>query len=921
MFEAHGAVMLIIDPEQGRILAGNQAACAFYGYAAERLAGMQLTQINPAAPEVLARELQTVRTQKHGHFLFRHRLTSGEERDVEIFCSRVEIEGQTLLFSIVHDISGRRHAERALLRSEQQLRDVQQAANLGFYFYDSLHDCWTSSEMFDNIFGIDADFPRDGEHLLALIAPDAQAAMRACLQGQNHGGPSFDHEYQIRRPRDGQHRWVHDQGQWQTDEQGRTVGVLGTVLDITERRQAQQQLHLAASVFSHAREGIMITAADGAIIDVNQAFTRITGYPRAEVLGQNPRLLSSGLQGPEFYACMWQSLQEKGHWHSEIWNRRKNGEIFAEMQTISCVRDSQGNVQQYVALFSDITRYKEHERQMERIAHYDALTTLPNRVLLADRLQQAMAEALRYGWKLAVAYLDLDGFKAVNDLHGHEAGDRLLTRVAAKMKLALRESDTLARLGGDEFVAVLLDLEDHELSLPMLDRLLYAASQPVAIDGTLLQVSASIGLTFYPQTEPVDADQLLRQADQAMYQAKLGGKNCVRLFDAEQDRSIRSHNQSLERIRHALEQHQFVLYYQPKVNMRSGAVIGTEALIRWQHPQHGLLAPARFLPVIENHALAIEIGDWVLNEALTQIETWRAAGLSLPVSVNVGARQLQQPDFVARLRQIMAAHPQVRAGDLELEVLETSALDDVAQVSCIIESCRELGVTFALDDFGTGYSSLTYLKRLAVTQLKIDQSFVRDMLDDPDDLAILEGVLGLASAFRRQVIAEGVETVAHGELLLQLGCELAQGYGIAWPMPAQDFPEWLTHWKPDPAWVDLPVLASDDMPLLFAGVEHRAWMAAIEHYLATPDSVTPVTERGHSRFCQWLQGHGLRRFGADPVFKCVETLHQQVYELARTVCARQETDHQASYHQLRFLSASLQLQLRLLLANLRSAAA
>jgi EAL domain-containing protein (putative c-di-GMP-specific phosphodiesterase class I) len=358
----------------------------------------------------------------------------------------------------------------------------------------------------------------------------------------------------------------------------------------------------------------------------------------------------------------------------------------------------------------------------------------------------------------------------------------------------------------------------------------------------------------------------------------------VRLFDAEQDRSIRSHNQSLERIRHALEQHQFVLYYQPKVNMRSGAVIGTEALIRWQHPQHGLLAPARFLPVIENHALAIEIGDWVLNEALTQIETWRAAGLSLPVSVNVGARQLQQPDFVARLRQIMAAHPQVRAGDLELEVLETSALDDVAQVSCIIESCRELGVTFALDDFGTGYSSLTYLKRLAVTQLKIDQSFVRDMLDDPDDLAILEGVLGLANAFQRQVIAEGVETVEHGEMLLQLGCELAQGYGIAHPMPAQDLPAWIAGWRPYNAWVNLAALNGADLPLLFASVEHRAWIAGIEGYLQSEPGAQAVLDPCQCRFCLWLDGEGKTRHGAEPIFQSVTTLHREVYALAQTLC-------------------------------------
>jgi EAL domain-containing protein (putative c-di-GMP-specific phosphodiesterase class I) len=299
---------------------------------------------------------------------------------------------------------------------------------------------------------------------------------------------------------------------------------------------------------------------------------------------------------------------------------------------------------------------------------------------------------------------------------------------------------------------------------------------------------------------------LLRQADQAMYQAKVAGKNRYHVFDAAQDSSLRVHHESLTHIRLALDRHEFVLYYQPKVNMRSGQVIGAEALIRWQHPEQGLLAPAVFLPVIEDHPLAIAIGEWVIDTALSQIERWRAAGLDLPVSVNVGALQLQQADFVDRLRTLLAAHPALKPTCLELEILETSALQDIAQVSQTIEACAQIGVTFALDDFGTGYSSLTYLKRLRVALLKIDQSFVCDLLDDPDDLAILQGVMGLASAFKRDVIAEGVETVAHGTLLLQLGCELAQGYGIARPMPAGEMPAWVLAWQPDPAWSDLPWL-------------------------------------------------------------------------------------------------------------------
>jgi diguanylate cyclase (GGDEF)-like protein len=501
---------------------------------------------------------------------------------------------------------------------------------------------------------------------------------------------------------------------------------------------------------------------------------------------------------------MWRDLVRDGHWYGEIWNRRKNGEIIAMMQTISAVRDAQGNTRQYVALFSDVTPLKEHEKQLEHIAHYDALTNLPNRVLLADRLHQAMAQAQRRGTPLATAYLDLDGFKTINDTFGHDAGDQLLMAVATRMKDVLREGDTLARLGGDEFVAVLLDLPDIQSSVPMLARLLDAAAHPVRIDKRDARVSASIGVAFYPQTEEVDADQLLRQADQAMYRAKLAGKNRYHIFDAEEDRSVRGHHEDLERIRGALNDNELLLHYQPKVNMRTGAIIGAEALVRWHHPQKGLLPPSVFLPVIENHPLASELGEWVIDSALAQVARWRRAGLDIPVSVNVGAHQLQQPEFVERLRGLLAAHPEIAPRHLELEVLETSALEDLAHACRVMEACAATGVAFALDDFGTGYSSLTYLKRLPVAQLKIDQSFVRDMLEDPDDMAILKGVLGLAVAFRRQVVAEGVETVAHGTKLLQLGCELAQGYGIARPMPAGDFVGWSASWRPDPAWQASP---------------------------------------------------------------------------------------------------------------------
>ncbi len=785
---------------------------------------------------------------------------------------------------IYTDISARRNAELSLKEISERFDLAVRGSSDGIWDWKIETGEIYVSERWCEMLGYSSDEISFGANgWTAWIHPDDRVAEIARMRAHLKLRRPYASEYRMRN-KSGEYRWFLNRGQAIWNEQGIAVRIAGSTSDITARKLAEEKLKLAANVFTHAREGIMITDADGIIIDVNETFTHITGYGRDEVLGKNPRMLQSGRQGSDFYAALWRDLSEQGHWYGEIWNRRKDGQVYAEMLTISAVRDAQGKTQQYVALFSDITPLKEHEQQLEHIAHYDALTSLPNRVLFADRLQQAMVQAQRRGQSLAVAYLDLDGFKAINDHHGHDAGDQLLVAISARMKQALREGDTLARLGGDEFVAVLLDLADIASSVPMLLRLLSAADQPVRVGDLSLNVSASLGVTFYPQQEDTDADQLLRQADQAMYQAKLAGRNRYHVFDAEQDRSVRGHHEGLERIRRALNENEFVLYYQPKVNMSSGAVIGAEALIRWQHPERGLLSPAVFLPVIEDHPLAVKLGEWVIEQALRQIEAWHAAGLDLPVSVNVGASQLQHVDFVASLRAMLAAHPAIRAGDLELEVLETSALEDLARVSQVIDSCRELGVSFALDDFGTGYSSLTYLKRLPVTMLKIDQSFVHDMLDDPDDLAILKGVLGLATAFHRQAIAEGVETVEHGTLLLQLGCQLAQGYGIARPMPADAMPAWAASWRPDAAWIDLLPVSQNDLPLLFAGVEHRAWIRAIEEYLRGERGSSPPLDSHQCHLGIWLDGEGRAGFAAHAAFLALEALHGRVHLLAAELC-------------------------------------
>lgn len=451
--------------------------------------------------------------------------------------------------------------------------------------------------------------------------------------------------------------------------------------------------------------------------------------------------------------------------------------------------------QQRLMLLDETRLMTQH--RLEHLAHYDGLTGLANRLLLLQSLQRAMDQQPQQ--LLGLAYLDLDGFKTINDHHGHLLGDRVLVKLAQRLSHLLRPDDLIARFGGDEFVVLLYPLTDEQQGCELLNTVLEQISKPLLLDDLNLQLSASAGLTFYPQPQ-VQADQLLRQADQAMYLAKQGGKNRYHCFDSAQEAHLRGYHHQIELIKNALELGQFELFYQPKVNMATGQVIGLEALIRWQHPERGLVSPAEFLPLLEQHSLGIRLGQWVLSDAIRQLALWLRRGIRLPVSINIAANHLQHPDFTKDLALLIKKQPQV-AAFVELEILESSALQDVAKVNALMTECSALGVSFALDDFGTGYSSLSYVKRLPLHTLKVDQSFVRDLLADDDDVPILQGMLALARAFDMQIIAEGVESEAHGLKLLQMGYQLAQGYAIARPMPAALLLDWLPTWQPPASWL------------------------------------------------------------------------------------------------------------------------
>lgn len=695
-----------------------------------------------------------------------------------------------------------------LNQTKQQLQLALEGSNLGLWdwYIDSgqasFNDSWASILGYQLV----ELQPTDIHTWLGMIHPDDRHnLLNFSEQISTHPGTYCEIRMQTRS---GQWLWLECRGMVaQYSEQDEPLRLIGTLQNITERKHTETQLRQSARVFEYAHEGIMITNADNVITDVNAAFTELTGYTKAEVLGKSPNILKSEHQSERFYRELWQCLQKNGYWKGEVWNRRRDGTVYAEQLTISALKNQTGEIDQYIGIFSDITQIKENQQRLEQLAHFDSLTGLPNRVLLADRFEQALSHANRKGNLLAVAYLDLDDFKPINDRLGHDTGDKLLVAVANRLKESIRADDTISRLGGDEFVLLMPEQESIEQCNTAFDRITEKLIKPYYIDGHALTLSASIGISLYP-LDNSDADTLLRHADQAMYSAKQGGRNRYHYFDPSLEQVAKLQHDMLAEIQQALESDQFVLHYQPKVNMKEHRVIGAEALIRWQHPQKGLLFPDSFLPAIENSDLSVQLGHWVLQQALAQLMSWQQQGLTLTVSVNISARHLEHPEFIAQLNKLLLDYPELPSHALELEILETSALEEVNHVAELIDQCHQLGITIALDDFGTGYSSLTYFKRLPVDTVKIDRSFVIDMLTDEEDFTIVEGVIGLASAFNRTIIAEGVETDEHGKKLMQLGCDLAQGYGIAKAMPGSHIADWIENYQQPRASAPVKSMAS-----------------------------------------------------------------------------------------------------------------
>jgi diguanylate cyclase (GGDEF)-like protein/PAS domain S-box-containing protein len=553
--------------------------------------------------------------------------------------------------------------------------------------------------------------------------------------------------------------------------------------DASARIAAESKLRLAARVISRSGEGIIISDAKGLIVEVNKAFETITGYSRADALGRNPNFLSSGRQDKEFYRRMWQTLHAEGFWQGEIWNRRKNNEIFPEWLSLSAIRDDGGEITHYVATFSDVTEAKANEARIQHMAHHDFLTGLPNRFLLTDRFKQVAAAAERNDTRYALLFIDLDRFKNVNDTLGHSIGDQLLRDVASRLGSIVRGTDTLSRQGGDEFLVLLGEVETPEAAAIVARKLMQVLGEPFLLDGHPITVTPSIGIAVSPE-DGTDLDSLLKHADLAMYDAKQQGRNNYQFFRREMNaRSLELLLMESD-LRQALRKSEFELHYQPQISVSSGQPQGLEALLRWRHPERGLVSPADFIPMAEETGLILPIGQWVLNTACQQLANWRTNGWpELRVAVNLSAAQFRQQDLLTQVEAALAA-ANLPADALELEVTESILMIDAEGTAKMLNALNAMGVTLAIDDFGTGYSSLAYLKRFSVSTLKVDRSFVNGIGIDGEDAAICSAIIGLARSLRLDVVAEGVETQAQYDWLAKAGCHIIQGYFTGRPAPA-----------------------------------------------------------------------------------------------------------------------------------------
>ena len=828
----------------GNILEANDSFCKMLGYTQEEASRLNVADWDAqwSKEELLARLKDFV--GKSARFETVHRRKDGTLIDVEISTTGVDIEGHSIFFASSRDITERKETDAKLQRLIK-LYDALNQCN------QAIVRCTSEDDLLPLVCRYAVQF---GGMQLAWIGLVDEATLLGHPVASYGTGTEYLDGIQVsvnageasgRGPfgtafREQQPVWIQDfknersLAPWHERgarygwagvaalplyRHGGAVGVLmlyttvtdafdeaarqlleGMATDISyaltrfalleERKQTENAIRIAAVTFE-TQEAILITDTAGKILRVNQAFKEITGYSAAEVVGQNPRILQSGRHDAAFFRDMWSALLDTGKWSGEIWDKRKNGDIYPKLMTITAVSDDSQCVTHYVAVFRDISNRKKSEDEIHQLAFYDSLTGLPNRRLLLDRLQQAMAAGARNGRYGALLFLDLDHFKTINDTRGHAMGDELLMAVARRLQTCVREGDSVARMGGDEFVVLLEDLSGTENEAAgqtesVAEKIRLELDKPYVLNDFECLSTVSIGISLFRGHLESAAD-LLQHTDVAMYQAKMAGRNAIRFFDPHMQTALETRAALEADLRHALEKQQFLLHYQIQVD-NLGRPLGAEVLLRWDHPERGLVSPMEFIPLAEETGLIVPIGLWVLNMACAQLKKWQNVALTrdLTLAVNVSARQLRQPDFVVQVQRVLL-ETGARPSHLELELTESAVLDNVEDTISKMRELKLLGVGFSMDDFGTGYSSLQYLKRLPLDQIKIDQSFVRDIATDPNDAAIVQTIIAMTEALGLNVIAEGVETEAQHEFLDLRGCPAFQGYLFGKPVPIDQF--------------------------------------------------------------------------------------------------------------------------------------
>jgi diguanylate cyclase (GGDEF)-like protein/PAS domain S-box-containing protein len=795
LFENSPTAMVSIEPTLGRIIRANQVALKLFGCDAEEMLRCTVAELtHPADRAELKQHYEMLSSGQVEHLRFEKRYLRKDGTDfwAETSVSALrDTHGKVKLFiGNAQDITERKRTSQILNRECEKNALLLHNASDGIHILDAKGELIETSDSFcamlgyrrDEMIGMNVsrwDAQWSDKELPDLVRERHLTAGRSQFETKHRrkDGILFDAEISV----------------FPLELDGHPV-LFCSSRDITERKKSEAEVQIAAIAFE-SQEGMLITDVNGTILRVNRAFTEITGYTSAEVIGKNPRMLSSGRQDASFYQAMWKSIHDTDTWKGEIWNRRKNGQVYPEYLTITAVKNVDGIVTNYVATLTDITLRKSSEEEIRNLAFYDHLTRLPNRRLLTERLRQAMSSSARNGRQGALLFIDLDNFKTLNDTLGHGVGDMLLQQVAERLIACVREGDSVARIGGDEFVVMLEDLSEFDLEAAAQTesvggKVLFSLCQPYQLPTQDYHGSSSLGATLFRGHEQ-GIEDLLKQADIAMYQAKKAGRNTLRFFDPQMQESVSARAALEGELRLAIERRSFRLYYQIQTDAFKNPT-GAEALIRWVHPERGIIAPERFISLSEETGLILPIGKWVLEAACAQLQAWQLPEYTrnFVLSVNISARQFRQMDF-ARQVQTCVQYYGINPAQLKFELTESTLLENIEDTIATMNALKKIGVQISLDDFGTGYSSLQYLKRLPLNQLKIDQSFVRDIAVDSSDKAIVRTIVAMAQSLNLDVIAEGVETEEQRQFLFSTGCTHYQGYLFGVPLPIEEFEEQL----------------------------------------------------------------------------------------------------------------------------------